>query len=575
MTTATHIRPNRTKPEVRPGGAHPHLESHRPLTILFSLKHAGYLRHYGDPVRLLAQRGHRVHLIFSRSEREPGDQRLIDGLVSAYPNVTWELAPSRRSVDGWERIAWLVRAFTDLSRYANPRYADAVALRRRVATKIESHVRDQRGVRWVAMRLLAHLSTLADESQSLRWGRFFERLEAAVPTSRRITRYVAQQCPDAVLVTPLVEVASPQLEYLKSAQKLGVRTGVCIASWDNLTNKGLIRTIPDRVIVWNEIQRREASELHGIPAARVITTGAQKFDAYFDRSPSTGREEFALKVGLDPKRPYLLYLCSSNFVARNETGFVQQWVNAVRAARDPRLRRIGILVRPHPQNAGQWRNVDLSEFRNVVVWPAAGAQPDDAEGRDAFYDSLAHSSSVVGINTTAMIEAGILGKSVYTLLSPEFAETQEGTLHFHYMLQANGGFVRVATGLDEHVSQLVSGLDSAHEDAEQTRRFVESFCRPYGRDQPATPRVAAAIEELAASGTVDPTHISAATLLVRAALWPASLALTVGASLAWFGHQLRATPGARLRGTRVGGERFERAAEGRPSPQLERKYRWR
>ena len=79
---------------------------------------------------------------------------------------------------------------------------------------------------------------------------------------------------------------------------------------------------------------------------------------------------------------------------------------------------------------------------------------DDA--RADFFDSLTHSAAVVGINTTAMIEAAIVGKSVLTVLSPEFA--QESTLHFDYLLEENGGFLHVAGSLDEHVAQLAQVL---------------------------------------------------------------------------------------------------------------------
>ena len=118
---------------------------------------------------------------------------------------------------------------------------------------------------------------------------------------------------------------------------------------------------------------------------------------------------------------------------------------------------------------------------------------DDA--RADFFDSLSHSAAVVGINTTAMIEAAIVGKSVLTVLSPEFA--QESTLHFDYLLEENGGFLHVAGSLDEHVVQLGHVLAEDAEGAERRRRFVESFVRPHGLDRPATPIFADAIEELA------------------------------------------------------------------------------
>ena len=152
-----------------------------------------------------------------------------------------------------------------------------------------------------------------------------------------------------MLVSPLIDLASPLLDYLKAARRLGLRTGICVASWDNLTSKGLLRFVPERVFVWNETQRREAVELHGIPADRVVATGAARFDDWFAQRPSTSREEFARKLGLDPGRPYLLYLCSSGFVAPDEVGSVSRWIEALRGADDERLRGVGVVVRPHPK----------------------------------------------------------------------------------------------------------------------------------------------------------------------------------------------------------------------------------
>ena len=53
-------------------------------------------------------------------------------------------------------------------------------------------------------------------------------------------------------------------------------------------------------------------------------------------------------MGLPPG-PYLLFACSSRFIAEDETQFVREWVERLRAAADPRLRELGVLVRPHPQ----------------------------------------------------------------------------------------------------------------------------------------------------------------------------------------------------------------------------------
>ena len=102
-----------------------------------------------------------------------------------------------------------------------------------------------------------------------------------------------------MLVTPLVTDCSPQVDVVKSAQRIGVPAALCVASWDHLTTKGLIRVEPDLIAIWNEEQRAEAIEYHGASAERLLVTGAQPFDKWFERRP-TSREEFWRRLDCVP-----------------------------------------------------------------------------------------------------------------------------------------------------------------------------------------------------------------------------------------------------------------------------------
>jgi hypothetical protein len=493
----------------------------RPLRILFFLHHTGYLRHYGEPVRLLADRGHHVTVAVGRWEKDPGDLRLIENLRETAPTVELALAPTRRRGDGWRPIAWMTRALNDLSRYAHPRYTDAAGLRGRLHAKLVQHVQNGWAdpiTRLLMLRIVRRLEVTHDAQAAARWSALFDRVEAAIPTAPRIDAFVGARHPDLVLVSPLVEFASHQVEYLKSARRLGIRTGVCVASWDNLTNKGLMRFVPDGVIVWNEVQRREAVELHGVPADRIALTGAQRFDWWFDWTPSASADEFAARVGLDPAVPYLLYVCSSPFIAPDEVGFVRHWVRSLREAEDEGVRRLGALVRPHPQNAAQWLGVDLSSLGNVAIWPRGGAQPDEVASRSEYFDSLFHCRAVVGLNTSALIEAAIMEKSVFTICPPEFALTQDGTLHFHYLLYEEGGFVHRTHSLDKHLEWITRLTRGEIDDAVRIREFVSSFVRPRGLDHPAAVCVADEIERLGREAMPAEAPHGASTLALHAAL---------------------------------------------------------
>jgi hypothetical protein len=278
---------------------------------------------------------------------------------------------------------------------------------------------------------------------------------------------------------------------------------LCVGSWDNLTNKGLIHGPVDHVTVWNEYMKKEAVDLHGVLPERVTVTGAQQFDHWFGWQPSTSRQAFCTRVGLDATQPYLLYLCSSKFVAPDETGFVRQWIRQLRESSSPELRSAGVLVRPHPQHEEQWSRFDVSDLMNCAIYPRAGAIPIDAASKADYFDSIYHSTAVVGINTTAEIESAIVGRQVYTLLAPEFQETQVGTLHFHYLREVGGGLVHVARDFREHLLQLDAALHAGVEDDARCRRFVQAFIRPHGLDAPSTPRLVDAIETTATRPAID------------------------------------------------------------------------
>jgi hypothetical protein len=485
--------------------------------ILLSLYHGGFLRHYAEPVKILAERGHHVTVAVGRFEKDAGDLALVEKLRREAPGVEIVEAPFRPRDDPYRAFAWMTRSLADLSRYAHPRYRDAQALRARMAEALDGHLRSAEvdrltaaAGRLVVKALLSRTSArLANGA-----GRFFVALHDAVPPSPEITTFIRSQAPDAVAAAPVVELGSAQVEYLTAARALGVPVAVCIASWDNLTNKGLMRIVPDLVVVWNEIQQREAVELHGVPAGRIVTTGAQRFDWWWERAPSRSSEAFGAQIGLDPSQRYILYVCSSPFIAPDEVTFVREWLRELRSAEDEQVARLGVLIRPHPQNAAQWSGVDLSDSSNVVVYPTGGAQADDENARDDYFDSLYHAAAVVGINTSAQVEAGILGKTVLTVAHPSFAGTQDGTLHFRYLRWENGGNVRVASSFSDHLDQLartVSGDDAA--DRKHVLTFARMFLRPH--DTPSAPLVADALEALAASGRRPAPDPTPTTRLVR------------------------------------------------------------
>jgi hypothetical protein len=453
------------------------------VRILFVMRHGGYVRNFEWVLRLLAERGHRVQLGFERGraagmaeriERGRGGFQLPDRLREETDGaIDYELVPTRD--DRWRGLAFGLRQSVSYLRYLSPAYRDAEKLRERWARGTPRLVVRAARIGWLRAPL----------------ERVLRRFERAVPRSQEIDQHLRAGAYDLVLVTPLVDGPS-QHDWLRSALAARVPAALAVASWDNLTNKGVMFDRPDRTYVWNEIQRREAVELHGLEPDSVAALGAHTFDHWFDWAPSRSREELCREAGLDPGRPFLLYACSSGFIAADERPVVAGWVEALRV--DPELARVGVLVRPHPTNGAIWADHLLHGFPNVAVWPAVGEDPTDEARRAGFFDSIHHSAAVVGANTTALIDAAIVGRRTYSILLPELRGAQEQTLHFHYLLPENGGALIVARSLEEHLAQLRALLGGEPAGDGWREEFLRGFVRPRGLEAPVAPLVVEDLE---------------------------------------------------------------------------------
>jgi hypothetical protein len=567
-------RPSRSASRPEPGpaaveaGVRP---EHARSRILFVMLQPGFIRYYEDALLALAADGHHVHLAFEIDRDKLGESALARRLASSSSHITIGAAPARlesvrdflarrdrtatrsgrgraagvsRREEAWASLATTVRLLGDTLRFFDPVFAQAVRLRERAEKRLPR----------IYLPVI-HAIAGAGATARRAFAAALRGIESIVPTESAIDRFVEEHDPDLLLVTPLIELGSQQVDYVKYARRRGIRSALCVASWDNLTSKGLMRVIPDHVVVWNSTQTGEAVELHGADPAQVITTGAQVFDRWFTERPSRSREEFCRAVGLDPSRPFVLYVGSSVFIAPDEVPFAERWLASLRAGTDPVVANIGALIRPHPANARQWQALEVARWENVALWPPAGRDPASPDAPRDYFDSLFHSAAVVGINTSAQIEAAIVGRPVLTIEAPEFGHSQGGTLHFHHLVE--GGAVRAARSLDEHVQHLTAVLSGADSGAAAREAFVRSFVRPHGIDAPASPRFAAEIGRLAALPAPAPQGEGMAAVVLRPAamvlafvartlsedrpLWAYALrpAVTVAVRLAAVGYRLR------------------------------------
>ena len=219
------------------------------MRILFLARHYVYFRNYESVIATLARKGHYLHLAVEREE-QLGGSGLVERLAAEYPTITFGLAPGRADTDDWAWIVGRLRLGLDYLRYLHPAFDRASKLRARARERTPG-----------AFLLLGRVVEALGEWSRRAASAIVRRLERAVPSGDAVRAYLTAQAPDVLLLTPLIDLGSSQIEYLRDARALGIPTALCVWSWDHLSSKALIREAPDRIFVWNETQKREAVEI--------------------------------------------------------------------------------------------------------------------------------------------------------------------------------------------------------------------------------------------------------------------------------------------------------------------------
>ena len=417
-------------------------EAARPLRLLIVAGNLALLRgHYEGVIARLVRDGGDGQRPLSEGQRPRGAGVPRD-FAQGGRRGRGRAVPRRRRGPA-ELFALRLREVGNILRYSHPDYTGRTVLGERAFEKTgKSAQRWGRRIR----RLGPTRATFV--------ARMLSRLESTLPASATAAALVAEERPDAIAVAPVIRVPA-LVDYLKAGASSGLGTAIWVQSWDNLTNKGLLHFVPDRVFVWNESQLAELSRYHGVEADHVCVTGAQTFDHWFGGDPPVERREFCASLGIDPERPIILYLASSRGIAPDEPAFFARWLAAIRGSDDPVVNTASVLLRPHPTLGSVWHARRFDREPGVAVSPATLRDRLNSDPfREQYRAELHHATLAFGINTSGQIDAAIFGKPVCTVELPELFHGQQGTVHFEHLARGERSLLRTASSLDQHLVDL-------------------------------------------------------------------------------------------------------------------------
>jgi hypothetical protein len=445
------------------------------MKIAFVLSQAKHYFYYDRVVRSLHTMGYEVRIVCPADFSEDGNKsgRALTRLLKEEADITLEdaLLPRRKN-PYWVDLLRNLRDYAIFSRPEHPTpYIAPIWIGKELSQKMLKRL-ELPGIRSFIRSKAARV--------------LFAWLESLIQPDDAIIDWFKKFQPQIVFASPFVFRGDVEVEYTKAAQSLNIPVIASLLSWDNLTSKGTYHVKPDQLFVWNQALVKEAVQIHDIGPRRVFVTGAPVYDPWFDLSPSMDRASFCNAIGLDPLKPYVLYLCSSKSISDRETELIQMLISHFEKV-DQKYRP-SLLVRPHP-----FKEMDADGLENewVKVFPKGGQRPDTDDARSTYYDSLYHSVAVIGVNTTGFLESAILDKPCLTFVMSMTSQGQEMRAHFKHLMDA--GYIEVAKDFPELVHktmEIVSGVDTWKANRV---KFVHDFIRPHGLDVPASKVMTGAI----------------------------------------------------------------------------------
>jgi hypothetical protein len=440
------------------------------LKILFVLQDSTQSRHFISALKEMVDRGHEVTLLVNYVSDRPIK---LPGYLRHIPQL--KIAPYAFPAGRWGRYARAFRGTRNYLLYRHPRFEKAKVFKERAYEWTDPTLRPLLGLGAAAQPL-------------------FAAIEDAIPPNAPVMAQIRDGGYDLVVVSPYIFYQNTfHNDFVKAAHALGVPVGFPVFSWDNLSTKGSLHIVPDRIWVWNDVQKDELRTLHDAPEDRIGVVGAYRFDDYRAFKPSMDRAAFCVAHGLAPAQPIIAYLGSSPAVAPDEGDFVARWLAALRA--DGALKNANVVVRAHPRNIAAWKRVEAI----LAQGPIAFQEPQASSlwETQALFDLLSHADVAVGLNTSAMLEAAIHGVPVHSIADPQMSAGQDGTVHFEYLTTAGGGLLYMTDNLPAHLAGLVKSLNDRSRPDVRAAAFMKAFIDDQNDQRRPTNRLVDEFEALA------------------------------------------------------------------------------
>ncbi len=275
-----------------------------------------------------------------------------------------------------------------------------------------------------------------------------------------------------------------EASLIKEAKRRGVLVVGMINSWDKITSRGMVRALPDKLLVHNEIIQLEALDHLDMDRKNVYVVGIPHYDIFFHKT-ITPKEVFYRDMGLDIHERILLFCPMGKTFSDVDEELINTLIQLKLDGFIPADLRI--IVRCPPNDP-----IDLSGVihRDLIIVEQPGVRFSSTRGIDwdmtpldiqKLADSLFYTSVLICPPSSISIDAAVFDRPIINIRFKKHDSSGKNVNSYyemdHYKNIVTTGGVRLVDDKEQLCYWINKYCDDPSIDREGRRLIVEQQCK--------------------------------------------------------------------------------------------------
>jgi hypothetical protein len=331
------------------------------------------------------------------------------------------------------------------------------------------------------------LKTIGLQNLNIFIGYLYKKFTTPIKYSEEFKKYN----PDLVVVTRVLNF-SPDYPVMREALRRNIPVVALVSSWDNLTSKAFFPFSLYKLVVWNNVLKKEAMELFQFPQDDIYVSGIPRYDELLsNKFLKNSRKDSLLKyLGITSDCRIITYATGSTTTGRGKydkfSAEPKIATIIAKAINNGAIKNSVLVVRLHPQ-ANIREYYKLRDFKNVIVQtPGEESMFQDRllsiDDDIDFGLLMKHSDVVVNLASTVTIDAALFDTPIICInfdfygFRPIKHSVRKMYLFDHYAkLSKNKGYV-LAKDKGNLIFQINHALCHPEELKLERRAIVKQQC---------------------------------------------------------------------------------------------------